>query len=282
MKFERSAGAKARHGGGDTRAHREQPRHRPGAGERGVVFGVEPVRELLAAAPAMVRVLHVRLGDEGRFAEEIGRVRRAGGRAESLSREDLDRIAGPDARHQGIVALVGEYQYAPFEAILAEKPDPLVVVDGVSDPRNLGALLRSAECAGVGAIVLARDRTASITPAAVKSSAGACLHLKIAQCGNVARSLEQLKEAGYWVAALAPGGATSLYDLDVGRKLAIVVGSEARGIREIVRRGSDFIVGIPMRGKVGSLNVSVAAAVALFEIARRRALPAPGGPGSRA
>jgi len=270
MKFERGAGSRARHRGDDARAHRAEQRRGPGADERDVVFGVEPIRELLAAAPAMVRVLHVRAGDERRFAEEIARVRRAGGRADGVTGEDLDRIAGPGARHQGIVALVREYQYAPFEAILADKPDPVVVVDGVSDPRNLGALLRSAEGAGVPAIVLARDRTAGISPGAVKSSAGAWVHLRIARCSNVARALEQLKEAGYWIAALAPGGTTSLYDLDVARRLAIVVGSEARGIREIVRRGADFIVGIPMRGKVGSLNVSVAAAVALFEIARRR------------
>jgi 23S rRNA (guanosine2251-2'-O)-methyltransferase len=168
-----------------------------------------------------------------------------------------------------------EYEYAAIEQILADQPDPIVLVDGVTDPRNLGALMRSAEGAGVGAIVIAKDRTAGITPAAVKSSAGAWIHLKIARCGNVARTIEQLKEAGYWTAALAPGGDTSIYTLDTSRKLAIIVGSEGRGVRDIVRKGADFVVDIPMRGKVGSLNVSVAAAVALFEIARRRAASKP-------
>jgi len=136
---------------------------------------------------------------------------------------------------------------------------------------EVGRATALAEGAGVGAIVLAKDRTAGITPAAVKSSAGAWIHLKIARCGNVARTIEQLKEAGYWTAALAPGGDTSIYALDTSRKLAIIVGSEGRGVRDIVRKGADFVVDIPMRGRVGSLNVSVAAAVALFEIARRRA-----------
>jgi 23S rRNA (guanosine2251-2'-O)-methyltransferase len=245
--------------------------HRASGNDREIVYGVEPIRELVAAAPASIRVLYVKAGDERRFAAEIDLVRTGGGRVEFADDAGLERLAGPAARHQGIAALMREYEYTPLEDILAGQPDPLVLVDGVTDPRNLGALMRSAEGAGVGAIVLAKDRTAGVTPAAVKSSAGAWIHLKIARCGNVARTIEQLKEAGYWTAALAPGGETSLYALDTSRKLALIVGSEGRGVRDIVKKGADFVVDIPMRGKVGSLNVSVAAAVALFEIARRRA-----------
>ena len=241
------------------------------------MYGVEPIRELVAAAAATIRVLYVKSGDERRFAPEVNEVRTAGGRVEFVDDAGLERLAGQTARHQGVAALMREYEYASIEEILEQKPDPLVLVDGVTDPRNLGALMRSAEGAGVGAIVLARDRTVGITPAVVKSSSGAWIHLKIARCGNVARTLEQLKTAGYWVAALAPGGATSIYDLDTTRKLAIVVGSEGRGVREIVKKGADFVVDIPMRGKVGSLNVAVACAVALFEIARRRAQAHPAG-----
>ncbi|HYL59617.1 MAG TPA: 23S rRNA (guanosine(2251)-2'-O)-methyltransferase RlmB [Candidatus Acidoferrales bacterium] len=251
----------------DRREHRSAP---ASANEREIVYGVEPIRELVAAAPASIRILYVKSGDERRFAPEIDLVRTGGGRVEFADAAGLERLAGPAARHQGIAALMREYEYAALEAILDEKPDPIVLVDGVTDPRNLGALMRSAEGAGVRAIVIARDRTAALTPAAVKSSAGAWIHLRIARCGNVARTIEQLKTAGYWVVALAPGGATSLYDLDTTRRLAIVVGSEGHGVRDIVKKGADFVVDIPMRGKVGSLNVSVAAAVALFEIARRR------------
>jgi 23S rRNA (guanosine2251-2'-O)-methyltransferase len=182
----------------------------------------------------------------------------------------LARMAGAEGRHQGVAAIVREFNYAPFEEVLAAKPDPVLLVDGVTDPRNLGALLRSAECAGAGTVVLARDRTAALTPAAIKASAGAWVHLRIARCGNVARAIEDLKQAGYWIAALAPGGETDLYSLDVSRRLALIVGSEGKGVRDIVKKNADFVVGIPMRGKVESLNVSVAAALALFEIERRR------------
>jgi len=254
-----------------SREYRSERDRGGAANEREIVYGVEPIRELVAAAPASIRVLYVKSGDERRFAAEIDLVRSGGGRVEFADDAGLERLAGIAARHQGIAALMREYEYAPLETILAEKPDPVVLVDGVTDPRNLGALMRSAEGAGVTAIVLAKDRTAGITPAAVKSSSGAWIHLEIARCGNVARTIEQFKEAGYWTAALAPGGETSIYDLDTTRKLAIIVGSEGRGVRHIVKTAADFVVDIPMRGKVGSLNVSVAAAVALFEIARRRA-----------
>jgi 23S rRNA (guanosine2251-2'-O)-methyltransferase len=257
----------------DDRAHGRVPsRHENDGGAHraraDIVFGAEPVRELAAAAPEIVRTLYLRGG--GDFAEEAARVRAAGGQVLQVEDAELARLCGRDARHQGIAALVREYQYAPLEQVLEAKPDPLVLIDGVTDPRNLGAILRSAEGAGVSTIVLARDRTVGITPAAVKSSAGAWIHMRIARCGNVARLLEELKESGYWVAALAPGGNVTLYELDTTRKLALVIGSEGKGVREIVRKAADFVVDIPMRGKVSSLNVSVATAVALFEIARRR------------
>jgi 23S rRNA (guanosine2251-2'-O)-methyltransferase len=255
----------------DRGSERDRVGDRGGAGnEREIVYGVEPIRELVAVAPKTIRVLYVKSGDERRFSSEINEVRTAGGRVEFVDETGLERVAGAAARHQGIAALMHEYEYANLEEIFEHKPDPVLLVDGVTDPRNLGALMRSAEGAGAGALVLAKDRTVGITPAVVKSSSGAWIHLKIARCGNVARTLEQFKEAGYWIAALAAGGETSIYQLDTARKLVLVVGSEGRGVRDIVRKGSDFIVDIPMRGKVGSLNVSVAGAVALYEIARRR------------
>jgi 23S rRNA (guanosine2251-2'-O)-methyltransferase len=240
------------------------------ARDREMVYGVEPIRELIAAAPDAVRALFVRRDGERKFSAEIEQVRKHGGRVEMVEAERLVQLAGAEARHQGIAALMREYEYAALEDVIAKGADPIVLVDGVTDPRNLGALMRSAEGAGAGAIVLARDRTVGITPAAVKASAGAWIHLVIARCGNVARALEQLKEAGYWIAALAPGGDISIYDLDTTRRLVIVIGSEDRGVRDIVRKRADFVVNIPMRGRVDSLNVSVAAAVALFEVARKR------------
>jgi 23S rRNA (guanosine2251-2'-O)-methyltransferase len=238
---------------------------------RDLIFGVEPVRELLAAAPGAIRVLYVKAGAQTRFAGEIEAARIQGASVIAAEDDALARMAGSEARHQGLVAIMREYQYAPFEEVIAEAYDPLLVIDGVTDPRNLGAIMRSAECAGVRAIVIARDRTVGITPIAVKSSAGAWVHLRIARCGNVAQALEALKQAGYWVVALAPAGDVSIYQLDTSRRLAFVLGSEGRGVREIVRKSADFVASIPMHGRIDSLNVSVAAAVALFEVARRRA-----------
>jgi 23S rRNA (guanosine2251-2'-O)-methyltransferase len=235
-----------------------------------VVFGAAPVSELVSAAPDSIETLHVRAGDEARFSQAAERVRAAGGRVVIARADEIERLVDRGARHQGIAAIVRDYHYADLEDIIRAASEPILLVDGVTDPRNLGALLRSAEGAGIGAVVLARDRTVGITPAAVKSSAGAWVHLRIARCGNVARTLNVLKEAGYWIVALAPGGGTSVYDFDTARKLVMVVGSEGEGIRPIVRKAADFVVSIPMRGKVESLNVAVAAAVALFEVVRRR------------
>lgn len=235
-----------------------------------MVFGVEPIRELLAAEPDAVKSLYVSKQSERRFAAEIARARQAGATVSSVDDGALARMAGSQARHQGLVALVREYRYASLEDVVAEAPDPLLVIDGVTDPRNLGAILRSAECAGASALILGRDRTVGVTPAAIKTSAGAWVHLRIAQCGNVASTLEMLKEKGYWVVALDPAGDLSLYELDVSRRLALVVGAEDTGVRQLVKKKADFLVKIPMLGKVNSLNVSVATAVALFEIVRRR------------
>jgi 23S rRNA (guanosine2251-2'-O)-methyltransferase len=254
------------HLAGSQLQHGRRPRQIPE-----IIFGIEPVREMIAAAPSGIHTLYVKHGMETKFEPQMQAVRASGGQVVAVASNELARMAGSDARHQGIIAAVREYSYTPLEQVLARKPDPLLLVDGVTDPRNLGAILRIVECAGIGAIVLAKDRTVGLTPAAIKSSAGAWAHLALARCGNVAHTLEFLKGESYWIAALDPHGDTSLYDLDVLRRLALVVGSEGHGIRPIVRKTADFVVRIPMYGRVGSLNVSVAAAIALFEIAHRRA-----------
>jgi 23S rRNA (guanosine2251-2'-O)-methyltransferase len=237
-----------------------------------LVFGLQPVSEVVAATPSRIRKLYVKQGAETRFREQIRVVRENGGAVVTIAGDELARMAGSEARHQGVIAALREYSYVPLEEVVVRQPDPLLLLDGVTDPRNLGAVLRAAECAGIVAVVLARDRTAKITPVAIKSSAGAWAHLAVARCGNVAHTLEYLKRQGYWIAAMDPRGDTSLYDLDVRRRLTVVLGSEGRGVREIVRKTADFIVRIPLYGRVTSLNVSVAGAIALFEIGRHRRL----------
>jgi 23S rRNA (guanosine2251-2'-O)-methyltransferase len=263
---------KAQRGGREERRPKLKPRpHERQTQHHQIVFGIEPVREMVAADAAAVHTLYVRGRDEKRFADEITRVRRAGGTVMTVEDAELARMAGSEARHQGMVAQVRAYRYADLEELLSARPDPLLVVDGVTDPRNLGAILRAAEGAGLAGLILARDRTAHLTPAAIKTSAGAWIHLRIAQCGNVAQMLERLKKMDYWVAGLAPEGEAGLYELDVSRPLAVVVGGEGEGLRRLVKEKTDFLVKIPMLGRVSSLNVAVAAGIVLFEINRHRA-----------
>jgi 23S rRNA (guanosine2251-2'-O)-methyltransferase len=251
------------------RSEDSAPRHaRPRAW---LAFGVEPVRELLAAGQ-QVEVLYVSRNVQRRFAEEIQRVSGSGGKVAVVDEQMMRQLCGPQACHQGLAALCRSPEYADLDELVKLAPDPLLVIDGVTDPRNLGAIMRSAEGAGVRAIIVARDHTAEVSATAIKASAGARAHLTIARCGNVASTLKMLKQHGYWVGGLAPQGEQSLYDMEVNRQLALVVGGEHRGLRPIVARNCDFLVAIPMYGKVASLNVAVASAVTLYEIARRRAI----------
>ena len=168
------------------RRDQRRPRRPQGSKPQGeIIFGVEPVRELLAASPGAIQTLFIKNGLYERFGDEIEKVREAGGKVVRAEDADLARMAGSEGRHQGIVASIREYAYVPLEELLEQQPDPLLIVDGVTDPRNLGAIMRSAECAGARALILARDRTTGVTPAAVKASSGAWVHLKIARCGNV-------------------------------------------------------------------------------------------------
>lgn len=199
----------------------------------------------------------------------------AGGfEVETVTSSDLQQLTG-SRDHQGAACLVGDYPYVAPDSLLAG--ELLVVLDEVTDPRNLGAIARSALAAGAGGLVLPRHRSAAVTPAAVKASAGATEHLDIAHVTNVVAFLGQAKQAGAWVYG-AEGAADRPYDaLDLGGKVALVFGAEGRGLRPLVRRACDELAAIPMQGPVGSLNVSVAAALFLFEARRQRAAAAPAG-----
>jgi 23S rRNA (guanosine2251-2'-O)-methyltransferase len=181
------------------------------------------------------------------------------------------RTAG--AQHQGVAAAVAPYGYASFADMLAEvKAAPVartLILDGITDPHNFGALLRSAEGAGISNVVIAKDRAVGVTPVVMKSSAGALNHLKIHRVTNIARALEDLKESGCWVVGLDAEASESIYDRSYPEKLAVVLGSEGKGIRPLIRRQCDFLAAIPMLGKIPSLNVSVAGAVFFYELARQ-------------
>jgi 23S rRNA (guanosine2251-2'-O)-methyltransferase len=190
-------------------------------------------------------------------------------RAPETPPEELERLCG-SAEHQGVVAEVDPYPYADPGALLGSKQALVVALDQVQDPHNLGAVCRAAEVAGADGVVIPERRAASVTAAACKASAGAVEHLRVARVRNLADWLAEAKEGGAWVygaAADAPGRYT---DLDWEGRAVLVLGSEGSGLRPRVRAACDQVVSIPVRGKVGSLNASVAAAVILFEAIRQR------------
>ncbi len=257
-----------------------------GQGRR-IVFGVGPVRELLRGHRPDVSALwlsrsRAELGDRrGGARDPLAELAELAERHQiAVDRRDpaeLDALAGPGAVHQGVVAIAGAYHYAELDDLvaLASAAGPaglLVALDGVTDPHNLGAIARSAHVLGAQGLIMPRDRSAAVSAAATKASAGATEHLAMARVTNLSRALEELKQAGLWTAALAAGpGARPLWQLDAAVPLCLVLGAEGGGIRPLVARNCDFQLEIPMRaGGVGSLNVSVAAGIALYEIARQR------------
>ncbi len=230
-----------------------------------IIYGTRPVVEALRSKRREVREVVDATKDE-----EIATLAAARGiRVRRAPKYEVEKLA-PGAVHQGVAARVGPYPYSGLAEILAA-PDPLVLVlDGVTDPRNLGAVLRAADGAGVSGVVIPKDRAVGVTPAAVKASAGASEHVPVARETNLRRALEKMKEAGVWAYAAEGGAATTYTELDLSGPVAFVLGSEGRGLRRLVREGCDGAVSIPMLGAVSSLNVSVAAAVLLFEARRQR------------
>ncbi len=241
------------------------------------VFGMNPTIEALRAG----RVTEIRLGESRRRGtdELLALAAQHGVRVRRVARSEIDRLSG-HAAHQGVVATVRRPIDVEVTDLLGGPPPPLIVVlDGIEDPRNLGAVARTAAAAGANGIVLQTRRSAATTGAAVKASAGMITHVRLAPVVNVSRALDALKEGGVWAVGLDAGAPRSLYDLDLRGPTALVVGSEGHGLRRLVRERCDWLAALPMRAEVASLNASVAAGIALFEAVRQRraAGPATGG-----
>lgn len=186
---------------------------------------------------------------------------------------DLDRLAG-GAVHQGVIASAEEYQYRTVEDLLqtaADRDEPpfLIVLDSLEDPHNLGAIMRTAECAGAHGVIIPQRRSVSVNATVMKTSAGAADHIGCARVKNVARTLRQLQEKGVWIYGCDMDG-TDLYETDLTGPAAIVIGNEGKGISRLVRQVCDFIISIPMKGVIGSLNASNAAAIVTYEALRQR------------
>jgi 23S rRNA (guanosine2251-2'-O)-methyltransferase len=232
-----------------------------------------PVLEALRSRPGRLRRILIAEGSrESRLTEILDLA--AGNKVpfDRVERQHLDRIVEPGANHQGIVAIAAAAEYLDEDELLDSLPaEPLLVLlDTIEDPRNLGAILRTAECAGADGVFLPNRRSAGLTEAAVKTSAGAAEYLKIARTANLNRLIDNLKSRGIWIVG-ADGAADLDYtEWDWSLPTALVLGSEGSGLRRLVSENCDSKVRIPMYGKINSLNVSVAAGVLLFEARRRR------------
>jgi len=235
--------------------------------KREIIYGSRPVVEALESGRRKVFEIFDAVGDR-----EVGKAANSRGvKPQRVSRQRVDELSGGGV-HQGVAARVEPYPYSGLGELLAP-PEPLVLVlDGVTDPRNLGAVLRVADGAGASGAVIPRDRAVGVTAVAVKASAGASEHVRVARETNLRRAIEQMKEAGLWVYAAEAVG-TPYPRLDLTGSVGLVFGSEGRGVRRLVREACDGTVAIPMLGNVGSLNVSVAAAVLLYEVRRQRGWP---------
>ena len=241
-----------------------------------LIYGMHAVEEALAARGRRFEYVAVASGRADARLQKIAHLCRAAGvPVRTIPRDQLTRLANTGS-HQGVVAVTAEKQYADLDDLVRNKRGQynfLLVLDGVEDPHNLGALIRSAEGAGADGIVIPERRATGVTATVVKTSAGASEYLSIAKVTNISRSLEQIKSHNIWTVGLDERG-SQLYDqLDYKMDCAIVLGTEGKGLHQHVRDKCDYLVSIPMLGKVASLNVSVAAAVAMYEVARQRRRP---------
>jgi 23S rRNA (guanosine2251-2'-O)-methyltransferase len=231
-----------------------------------ILSGIHPVVEALRAKRALERLLVAQGAGGPRLQEIIDLARRAAIPVRFEPRAALDRLAGTSA-HQGVVAMGAAQKYTDLDGLAP--CEMLVVLDGVEDPHNLGAIIRTAHAAGAGAVVIPERRAAGVTDVVAKAAAGAIEHLPVVRVTNINRALEELKQRGFWIYGLDERGAETYDQVEYASPAAVVLGGEGKGLHEQVRKHCDALVRIPVAGPISSLNVSVAAGVMLFEWRRR-------------
>jgi 23S rRNA (guanosine2251-2'-O)-methyltransferase len=237
------------------------------------IHGLHAVEEALAAAPGRIARLVVASGrDDGPVRRLLDAARQAGVAVERRPPREVERLAGRGSVHQGVLALLAGSGDPDAKTLVESAPEPalLVVLDGVEDPHNLGAIVRSAAAAGVHAVFLPEHRSAGLSSASVKASAGAALRLPVARTGNLAAFLRSLKEKGIWIVGLDQEGEPLWTGFDLKQPIALVLGGEDKGLRRLTREHCDALLALPLAGGVESLNVSVAAGIALYEVVRQR------------
>ncbi len=237
------------------------------------IYGIHAVLEALKArGRAFEYVAVARDRHDQKLQQIIEDCRASGVPVRFLERRDLERMAQNPA-HQGVVAVTAEKKYVDLDDVLANKRGEfsfVVVLDGVEDPHNLGAIIRTADAAGADGIVIPERRAVGVTGTVAKASAGASEHIPVAKVTNIARTVEELKERNVWTVGLDERGDKSYDEVDFNMDCALVLGAEGKGLHELVRRKCDLLVSIPMLGSVPSLNVSVAAGVVMYELVRQR------------
>lgn len=242
--------------------------------EENIIEGKNAVIEAIRAGRPIDKIFLARGASDRAMGFIASTARSAGIAVTECDRRKLDAMSATGA-HQGVIAVAAAREYCEVDDILAlaatRGEDPFVVVcDGLEDPRNLGAVIRCAECAGAHGIVIPRHHSAGVTAAADKASAGAAEHMLIARVANLTAALEEMKKHGLWVYGAEAGGTSALWKTDMKGPICLVIGSEGQGLSRLVREHCDFIMDIPMTGRVNSLNASVAAAILLYEIVRQR------------
>lgn len=253
------------------KVHKQFPGRPAAEGKGFIIGGRNPVIEAIGAGS--VKKIFVKTGKKDSRLQEIIKIAQSSSiPVDEAEEATLDHITGY-IRHQGIAASLKPFQYADLNAILrrTEGNNPFfILLDGVEDVRNLGAIVRTAECAGAAAVLLPKHKSPPVTAAAFKTAAGSFSHLPVCQIGNIRQTLVDLKKNGFWVAGADMEGKSLFEQPDLTAPLVIVMGAEGKGITPLTKKMCDFFVSIPMAGHVSSLNVSVAAALIMYEAARQR------------
>ncbi len=240
-----------------------------------VIYGVKPVMEALRSDSGKIKKIVVASGRSGKNIRNILRLAEQNEiEIEFQEKKHLERLA-PGSFHQGIVCLSEEYSYASVDEIVNNRCESLkgsliLVLDGITDPQNFGSLIRTAHCCGVNGIVIPEHRAVSVTPTVMKVSAGAAHHIPVTRVVNISSTIDWLKENGFWIYGADAKLGRDIHSFDYDGHIALVMGSEEKGIRPLVRRKCDFFVSVPILGKVDSLNVSVAAGIILYEMAYKK------------
>ncbi|MGB9698198.1 MAG: 23S rRNA (guanosine(2251)-2'-O)-methyltransferase RlmB [Thermodesulfobacteriota bacterium] len=238
-----------------------------------VIYGINPIREaLLADQPKVYKIFLAAQKNNPALRELKELARRQNIPCRFYPPQILTKVA-QTTHHQGAVAYQGAYAYVNLKdlwpKISGPEPNVLLLLDGIEDPQNFGSLLRTAAALGVTGVIIPKDRSVGVTPAVFKASAGAAWHVPVVRVTNLANTLEELKKAGFWIVGADPQGEVSLFHMVFPQKVALIIGSEGKGIRPLILKKCDYRVFIPLGGQISSLNAAVAGSIFLFEIRRQ-------------